>query len=84
MEAAVTLAERLMSQYEGRLSLKQICEEILVVLQDGGLRIGDPVPLDLAIDAEARLADVSERAARDGREQGSARIALPSGLVRRG
>jgi hypothetical protein len=84
MEAAVTLAERLMSQYEGRLSLKQICEEILVVLQDGGLRIGDPVPLDLAIDAEARLADVSERAARDGREQVSARIALPSGLVRRG
>ena len=59
MEAAVTLAERLMSQYEDRLSLKQICEEILVVLRDGGLRIGDPVPSDLATEAEARLADVS-------------------------
>ena len=59
MEEAVTLADRLMTQYADRLSLKQICDEILDVLRDGGVRIGDPVPLDLATEAEARLADVS-------------------------
>lgn len=59
MEAAAALAERLMSQYADRLPLKQICDEILVVLRDGGLRIGDPVPADLAAEAEQRLAVVA-------------------------
>src|SRR5881392_2184524 len=52
MEAPEVLARRLMSAYEDRLPLRQICDEILVVLRDGGLRIGDPVPADLAADAE--------------------------------
>jgi hypothetical protein len=59
MEAAAALAERLMSQYEDRLPLKQICDEILVVLREGGVRIGDPVPADLAAEAEERLAVAS-------------------------
>jgi len=56
MEPVVSLAERLMSQYKDRLSPKQICEEILTVLVDGGLRIGDPVGIDLADEAQQRLA----------------------------
>jgi hypothetical protein len=56
MESPFDLAERLMSQYEDTLPLKQICEEILTVLRDGGLRIGDPVPIDLASEAQHRLA----------------------------
>ena len=59
MEAPEVLARRLMSAYEDRLPLRQICDEILVVLRDGGLRIGDPVPADLAADAEERLALVA-------------------------
>jgi hypothetical protein len=55
MEAAEVLAERLMSQYEDTLPLVQICDEILVVLREGGLRLGDPVPRDLATEAERRL-----------------------------
>jgi hypothetical protein len=55
MESAVTLAERLMQQYEDRLSLYRISEEILAVLGEGGLRIGDPVPDDLAGEARSRL-----------------------------
>jgi hypothetical protein len=55
MESAVTLAERLMRQYEDRLSLAQISDEILDVLRDGGLRFGDPVPSDLAGEAQQRL-----------------------------
>jgi hypothetical protein len=62
MESAVSLAERLMSQYEDTLPLKQICEEILTVLRDGGLRNGDPVPIDLANEAQHRLALVSAAA----------------------
>jgi hypothetical protein len=64
MEAADVLAERLMSEYQDRLSLKQICDEILVVLRDGGLRIGDPVPHDLATEAEHWLAAVARRPTR--------------------
>jgi hypothetical protein len=56
MEGAEVLAQRLMSQYGDRLPLVQICDEILDVLRDGGLRIGDPVPADLAAEAEQRLA----------------------------
>ena len=63
MEAADALAERLMSQYEDALPLKQICDEILVVLREGGLRLGDPVPRDLATEAEHRLAVVAGRPA---------------------
>ncbi len=48
MQSAVVLAERFMSQYEDRLPLSLICDEILAVLADGGVRIGDPVPEDLA------------------------------------
>jgi hypothetical protein len=59
MEAPEVLARRLMSDYEDRLSLKQICDEILVVLRDGGLRLGDPVPADLVAAAEERLALVA-------------------------
>jgi len=59
MEAAELLAERLMSQYEDQLPLRVIHDEILVVLRDGGLRIGDPVPPDLVTEAEERLAAVS-------------------------
>jgi hypothetical protein len=59
LESPVTLAERLMSQYGDRLPLKQICDEILTVLLDGGLRIGDPVTIDLATEAQLRLALVS-------------------------
>jgi hypothetical protein len=59
MEAAELLAERLMSQYEDRLPLRVIHDEILVVLRDGGLRIGDSVPPDLVTEAEERLAAVS-------------------------
>ena len=59
MEATAALAERLMAQYAARLPLKQICDEILVVLRDGGLRIGDPVQVDLAAEAEQRLADLA-------------------------
>ena len=59
MEAADVLAERLMSQYEDTLPLVQICDEILVVLREGGLRPGDPVPQDLATEAEHRLAVVA-------------------------
>jgi len=55
MESAVTLAERLMSQYEDRLSLSRISDEILAVLAEGGVRIGDPVPDDLAGEASQRL-----------------------------
>jgi hypothetical protein len=61
MEAADVLAERLMSQYEDTLPLVQICDEILVVLREGGLRVGDPVPRDLATEAEHRLAVVAGR-----------------------
>jgi hypothetical protein len=67
MEAAAVLAQRLMSQYEDRLPLKQICDEILDVLRDGGLRIGDPVPIDLAAEAEERLAVVSMTLGAGGR-----------------
>jgi hypothetical protein len=56
MEAAEVLAERLMAQYAERVPLKQVCDEILVVLREGGLRIGDPVPSDLVAEAEQRLA----------------------------
>ena len=56
MESAVSLAARLMSQYEDSLPLKQICDEILTVLLDGGLRHYDPVPIDLASEAQQRLA----------------------------
>ena len=59
MEAPEVLARRLMSAYEDRLPLRRICDEILVVLRDGGLRIGDPVPADLAAEAEERLALVA-------------------------
>jgi hypothetical protein len=55
MEAATVLAERLMSQYRDRLSLARICDEILAVLAEGGVRIGDPVPDDLAGEARERL-----------------------------
>jgi hypothetical protein len=61
MEAAEVLAERLMSQYEDALPLRQICDEILVVLREGGLRLGDPVPRDLATEAEHRLAVAAGR-----------------------
>jgi len=61
MEAADVLAERLMSQYQDALSLRQICDEILEVLREGGLRVGDPVPRDLATEAEHRLAVVARR-----------------------
>jgi hypothetical protein len=64
MEAADVLAERLMSQYEDTLPLVQICDEILVVLREGGLRVGDPVPRDLATEAEHRLAVVAGRPTR--------------------
>lgn len=55
MESATALAERLMSQYEDRLTLARISDEILAVLAEGGVRIGDPVPADLADDARQRL-----------------------------
>jgi len=55
MEPVVTLAERLMSQYEDRLPLRQICDEILRILGEGGVRVGDPVPSDLAREAQQRL-----------------------------
>ena len=61
MEAAEILAKRLMAQFKDRLPLKQICDEILVVLGEGGVRIGDPVPADLATEAEQRLAVVSSQ-----------------------
>ena len=63
MEAAEILAKRLMAQFKDRLPLKQICDEILVVLGEGGVRIGDPVPADLATEAEQRLAVVSRQPA---------------------
>jgi hypothetical protein len=56
MESAVSLAARLMSEYEDSLPLKQICDEILAVLLEGGLRDYDPVPIDLAREAQHRLA----------------------------
>ena len=56
MEAPEVLAERLMSLYQDRLPLRVICDDILVVLRDGGVRVGDPVPGDLAAEAEQRLA----------------------------
>jgi hypothetical protein len=59
MESATVLAEKFMSQYEDRLSLARISDEILAVLAEGGVRIGDPVPDDLATEARQRL----ERAA---------------------
>ncbi len=55
MQSPVALAERFMSQYEDRLPLARICDEILAVLVDGGVRIGDPVPDDLASEAGQRL-----------------------------
>lgn len=55
MESATALAERLMSQYEDRLTLARISDEILAVLAEGGVRIGDSVPADLADDARQRL-----------------------------
>ena len=55
MQSAVVLAETFMSQYEDRLPLSLICDEILAVLADGGVRIGDPVPEDLADEARQRL-----------------------------
>lgn len=59
MEATEDLAERLMSQYEDRIPLKRICDEILVVLREGGLRTGDSVPSDLVAEVEQRLAVLS-------------------------
>ena len=55
MESVTALAERLMSQYEDRLPLARISDEILAVLVEGGVRIGDPVPDDLAGEARRRL-----------------------------
>jgi hypothetical protein len=55
MVPATVLAERFMSQYEDRLSLARISDEILAVLAEGGVRIGDPVPDDLAVEARQRL-----------------------------
>jgi hypothetical protein len=78
MEAPDVLAARLMSQYEDRLPLRQICDEILLVLREGGLRIGDPVPRDLATEAEQRLAFASTvPAARSGSDPGRGRSPAP-------
>ena len=63
MEAPEALPGDSCTAYEDRLPPKQICDEILVVLRDGGLRIGDPVPADLAADAEERLALVASQPA---------------------
>ena len=41
MEAAEILAKRLMAQFKDRLPLKQICDEILVVLGDAGVQDSD-------------------------------------------
>ena len=80
MEAPDALAERLMSQYGDRLPLRQICDEILVVLREGGLRIGDPVPRDLAAEAEHRLALVSSvPAARSSTDLRRGRSPVPGG-----
>ena len=62
MQSAVALAEGFMSEYRDRLPLARICDEILAVLAEGGVRIGDPVPDDLAAEARQRL----ERAATAG------------------
>ena len=70
MESATVLAERFMSQYEDRLSLARISDEILAVLAEGGVRIGDPVPDDLASEARQRLELAAVRSLRGNASAG--------------
>jgi hypothetical protein len=63
MVSSAALAEALMAQFEDRLSLASISDEILAVLDEAGVRIGDPVPCDVAAEARERI----ERAAAPAR-----------------
>jgi hypothetical protein len=71
MVSSAALAEALMAQFEDRLSLASISDEILAVLDEAGVRIGDPVPSDIAAEARERL----ERAAAPAR----ASVTAPGG-----
>jgi hypothetical protein len=59
MVTSAALAEALMAQFEDRLSLASISDEILAVLDEAGVRIGDPVPSDIAAEARERLERVA-------------------------